>query len=214
MLNLLGGLDNFDNGLGAPVVTNKVSTAPAASNQDLLDLLGGLDLGGPIAPVSSPPISSTSLVNNNLANLLSSSTTQTSAPVPPSSNFLIDGFLGTAPTPPSNSILPSKLDFLLSNIFSILELQSVTAYEKNGLKVDFSFDRPIDNPNLMIVTLTANSSYGSTLSDFLFQAAVPKTFQLQMMPASSTVISSGSPVTQVMRILNPTKVSRLRRTLE
>jgi hypothetical protein len=35
---------------------------------------------------------------------------------------------------------------------------------------------------------------------------VPKTFQLQMMPASSTVINSGIPVTQVMRILNPTRV--------
>lgn len=71
--------------------------------------------------------------------------------------------------------------------------------------MDFSFDRPVDNPNLVIVTLTASSSYGSTLCDFLFQAAVPKTFQLQMMPASSTVINSGIPVTQVMRILNPTR---------
>ena len=93
--------------------------------------------------------------------------------------------------------------------FFFIELQNVTAYDKNGLRVDFSFDRPVDNPNLVIVTLTASSSYGSTVSDFLFQAAVPKTFQLQMMPASSTVINSGSPVTQVMRILNPSRVRYL-----
>ena len=98
------------------------------------------------------------------------------------------------------------------SIFECLELQNVTAYDKNGLRVDFSFDRPADNPNLVIVTLTANSSYGSTLSDFLFQAAVPKTFQLQMMPASSTVVSSSSPVTQVMRILNPTRVNICRQS--
>ncbi|KAK4011493.1 AP-1 complex subunit gamma-1 isoform X2 [Daphnia magna] len=196
LLNLLGGLDNFDNGPSAPVFTNsKASTAPSTSNLDLLDLLGGLDLSGSTlssAPISGPLMttptgsSTSSLVNNNLANLLSSPTTQMSAAVSNSSSFLIDGFLGTAPTPSP-------------------KLQNVTAYDKNGLKVDFSFDRPVDNPNLVIVTLTASSSYGSTLCDFLFQAAVPKTFQLQMMPASSTVINSGIPVTQVMRILNPTR---------
>lgn len=48
--------------------------------------------------------STSSLVNNNLANLLSSPTTQMSAAVSNSSSFLIDGFLGTAPTPsPSNN---------------------------------------------------------------------------------------------------------------
>jgi hypothetical protein len=40
--------------------------------------------------------------------------------------------------------------------------------------VDFSFDRPADNPHLVITTLTASSAFGLTLSDFLFQAAVPK----------------------------------------
>ena len=54
------------------------------------------------------------------------------------------------------------------------EFQSIVAYDKNGLRVDFSFDRSLDNPNLMMTTLTATSSYGATLSDFLFQAAVPK----------------------------------------
>ena len=89
----------------------------------------------------------------------------------------------------------------------IIEWQSITAYEKNGLRVDMAFDRPADNPNLVIATLTATPSpYGPSVSDFLFQAAVPKTFQLQMMPASGTLVSSSNPVTQVMRILNPTRV--------
>jgi len=50
----------------------------------------------------------------------------------------------------------------------------MTAYEKNGLRVDFAFDRPADNPHLVIATLTASSPFGMTLTDFLFQAAVPK----------------------------------------
>ena len=85
-------------------------------------------------------------------------------------------------------------------------MPSITAYEENGLRVDFSFDRPADNANLVVATLTATSSFGANLADFLFQAAVPKTFQLQMMPASGTLVTPANPVTQVMRILNPTRV--------
>ena len=106
LLNLLGGLDTFDS---MPItMTNKSpSSAPVASNLDLLDLLGGLDLGGP-PPTASPPMavgsSSASLVNNNLANLFSNqSPTPTQAPSSSSSsNFLTDGILGT-PTPPSKN---------------------------------------------------------------------------------------------------------------
>ena len=88
----------------------------------------------------------------------------------------------------------------------LAELPTVTAYERNGLRVDFSFDRPADNPLLVIVTLTATSTFGITLGDFLFQAAVPKTFQLQMMPASGSVIHANAPITQIMHVNNPTKV--------
>jgi hypothetical protein len=89
-------------------MTNKSpnSTAPASSNLDLLDLLGGLDLGGP-PPTTAAPMavgsSSASLVNNNLANLFSAQSptpVQVPSSTSSSSNFLIDGFLGT-PTPPS-----------------------------------------------------------------------------------------------------------------
>jgi len=157
--------------------TTKVNSGPS-SNLDLLDLLGGLDL-------TPTPMPTTNVVNNNLTNLLSNSPLHS---IPPTNNFLMDGLLGS----------PSV---------TLPKFQSIVAYDKNGLRVDFSFDRPLDNPNLMMTTLTATSSYGATLSDFLFQAAVPKTFQLQIMPASGTLISGTCPVTQVMRITNPTKAA-------
>jgi len=175
LLNLLGGMDNFD-GISSPPVS-KVNSAPS-TNMDLLDLLGGLDL-------TASPMPATNVVNNNLTNLLSNSPLHS---IPPTNSFLMDGLLG------SPSITSPKF-------------QSIVAYDKNGLRVDFSFDRSLDNPNLMMTTLTATSSYGATLSDFLFQAAVPKTFQLQIMPASGTLISGTCPVTQVMRITNPTKAA-------
>jgi len=109
LLDLLGGLDQFDQGLMPSTAKSPVAagTAPAPSNQGLFDLLGGLDLSG---TSSQPAMPSSNLVNNNLANLFTSSST-TSTVIPPSSNnssnnFLIDGFLGgssTTPSPPPPS---------------------------------------------------------------------------------------------------------------
>ena len=89
-----------------PVTNKSPNSTPAAasSNLDLLDLLGGLDLGGPaqpVVPIVPAAQSQASLVNNNLANLFSAQS-PTPMQVPTSSNFLIDGFLDT-PSPPSKT---------------------------------------------------------------------------------------------------------------
>ena len=107
----------------------------------------------------------------------------------------------------------------------------MTAFEKNGLKLDFAFER-IDPTNLSI-TMSASNSKPSPLTDFVFQAAVPKvchadvsqveveverschwlvfsfqSFQLQMLSPSGNFLapnSSGS-VTQQIKVTNPQKV--------
>lgn len=51
----------------------------------------------------------------------------------------------------------------------------MTAFEKNGLKIVFSFQRP--NPadlSSVTVTLKASNANVAAISDFIFQAAVPK----------------------------------------
>ena len=48
----------------------------------------------------------------------------------------------------------------------------MTAFEKNGLKLDFAFER-VDPTNLSI-TMSASNAKPSPLTDFVFQAAVPK----------------------------------------
>ena len=63
---------------------------------------------------------------------------------------------------------------LLVCCFPSLGIPSITAFEKNGLLVKFSFERdPLDS-TVYHITLTATNSTPLPFTDFLFQAAVPK----------------------------------------
>lgn len=55
-----------------------------------------------------------------------------------------------------------------------IDLPSITAYEKNGLKIVFSLERLPENPNMTVITMSAMNETLNTMSEFLFQAAVPK----------------------------------------
>ena len=50
----------------------------------------------------------------------------------------------------------------------------MTAFEKNGLKVDFDFERSPSNPAVTAIALSATNSSSFPMTDFIFQAAVPK----------------------------------------
>uniref|UniRef100_A0A8C2BHE4 AP-1 complex subunit gamma n=1 Tax=Cyprinus carpio TaxID=7962 RepID=A0A8C2BHE4_CYPCA len=83
----------------------------------------------------------------------------------------------------------------------------MTAYNKNGLIIEFTFERSNPNPNIAVITIHATNSTEADMTEFVFQAAVPKTFQLQLLSPSSNVVpafNQGS-VTQVIRVLNPQK---------
>uniref|UniRef100_A0A8B9HXM8 AP-1 complex subunit gamma n=1 Tax=Astyanax mexicanus TaxID=7994 RepID=A0A8B9HXM8_ASTMX len=78
----------------------------------------------------------------------------------------------------------------------------------NGLKIEFTFERSNPNPNISVITIHASNSTEADMTDFVFQAAVPKTFQLQLLSPSSNIVpalNQGS-VTQVIRVLNPQKL--------
>lgn len=53
-------------------------------------------------------------------------------------------------------------------------IPSITAYNKNGLKIDFSFERSNTNPSVTVITIQASNSTELDMTDFVFQAAVPK----------------------------------------
>uniref|UniRef100_A0A672NMV3 AP-1 complex subunit gamma-1-like n=1 Tax=Sinocyclocheilus grahami TaxID=75366 RepID=A0A672NMV3_SINGR len=77
-----------------------------------------------------------------------------------------------------------------------------------GLSIQSSAHfRANPNPNIAVITIHATNSTEADMTEFVFQAAVPKTFQLQLLSPSSNVVpalNQGS-VTQVIRVLNPQK---------
>ncbi len=51
----------------------------------------------------------------------------------------------------------------------------MTAFENNGLKINFAFEKVPGNPsNVVSIMVTATNSLAFPMTDFVFQAAVPK----------------------------------------
>ncbi|ETE68166.1 AP-1 complex subunit gamma-1 [Ophiophagus hannah] len=167
------------------------SLPPASQANDLLDLLGSND----ITPViSTAPSSKAASAGGELLDLLGdlNPTTGPAAPAPqiPQPPFLLDGLSS-----------PSIFNDIPSGI------PPITAYNKNGLKIDFAFERSNTNPSVTVITIQASNSTDVDMTDFVFQAAVPKTFQLQLLSPSSSSIpafNTGT-ITQVIKVLNPQK---------
>uniref|UniRef100_A0A8C5BIT8 AP-1 complex subunit gamma n=1 Tax=Gadus morhua TaxID=8049 RepID=A0A8C5BIT8_GADMO len=111
------------------------------------------------------------------------------------------------PTKPPSS--GGELLDLLGDL-SLTGIPSMTAYNKNGLKIEFTFERATPNPNIAVITIHASNTTDADMTEFVFQAAVPKTFQLQLLSPSSNVVPAlnQGTVTQVIRVLNPQKVTR------
>uniref|UniRef100_UPI00358F5711 AP-1 complex subunit gamma-1 n=1 Tax=Myxine glutinosa TaxID=7769 RepID=UPI00358F5711 len=179
------------NGEAEPMERVPVAVHLPSTNEvsDLLDLLGGNEDApsqprGPSAPAG------------DLLTLLDGLDIQAPA-------------LGTAFTPQPPTFLLDNLASIPSDAFNNAHpaIPPVVAYEKGGLRIDFAFERSNTNPNVTIITLHASNSTDADVSDFVFQAAVPKTFQLQLLSPSSNVIpakNSGG-ISQVIKVLNPQK---------
>uniref|UniRef100_A0A8C7TS30 AP-1 complex subunit gamma n=1 Tax=Oncorhynchus mykiss TaxID=8022 RepID=A0A8C7TS30_ONCMY len=103
--------------------------------------------------------------------------------------------------------LSRKWTYLI--LFLSEAIPPMTAYSKNGLKIEFTFERANPNPNIAVITIHATNTTEADMTEFVFQAAVPKTFQLQLLSPSSNIVpalNQGS-VTQVIRVLNPQKLT-------
>lgn len=61
------------------------------------------------------------------------------------------------------------------NLYMYLFIFSeLVAYEKSGLRINFSVERLVDTPNMIVINVVANNDTSSPFTEFLFQAAVPK----------------------------------------
>nr|XP_060644261.1 AP-1 complex subunit gamma-1 [Anolis sagrei ordinatus] len=183
-------------GEGEPTVLETkpppTSLQPTSQANDLLDLLGSNDISLviPTAPPTKP-----ASAGGELLDLLGDLNPTTGPPVPAPQisqpPFLLDGLS----SPP------------IFNEIAAAGIPPITAYNKNGLKIDFAFERSNTNPSITVITIQASNNTEVDMTDFVFQAAVPKTFQLQLLSPSSSVIpafNTGT-ITQVIKVLNPQK---------
>ncbi|XP_052229804.1 AP-1 complex subunit gamma-1-like isoform X2 [Dreissena polymorpha] len=173
----------------------KSPTSTQTESQNILDLLG--DMGGltvipnqtPIAPAKNEPVDLLSLLDD-VAVL--NNTGISKPPVPVGSGDLLGGLLGS-----STSIMNGN-----SNVSA-----PMMAFNKNGLMIEFRCERDNNSPTSSLINVKASNASPSQMEDFVFQAAVPKSFQLQLQPPSGTSLpplNSGT-VTQVIKINNAQK---------
>uniref|UniRef100_A0A8C8BVK4 AP-1 complex subunit gamma n=1 Tax=Oncorhynchus tshawytscha TaxID=74940 RepID=A0A8C8BVK4_ONCTS len=122
-------------------------------------------------------------------------------------NDLLDLLGGNDVVPVIQTTLPTKPASAGGELLDLLGDLSLSTYSKNGLKIEFTFERANPNPNIAVITIHATNTTEADMTEFVFQAAVPKTFQLQLLSPSSNIVpalNQGS-VTQVIRVLNPQK---------
>lgn len=151
---------------------------PGAAN-DVLDLLGSLDSGGGVASAAIVANESSAKTSNDLNSLdslfgsVNSSNSAQATPAPAS--IPVASTNGTATTASNNLFDIASFPIADSAANSEMEkIPPITAYEKNGLRLEFNFEKATDNPSLIVITLIASNSNPLPIEDFLFQAAVPK----------------------------------------
>ncbi|XP_063225377.1 AP-1 complex subunit gamma-1 isoform X2 [Bacillus rossius redtenbacheri] len=113
-----------------------------------------------------------------------------------------------APAVQSNGMFQNPgflVDGLLSNQPVTNSIPDITAFEKNGLKITFSMERQQDATSSIAISMLAVNQSTDPFSEFLFQAAVPKTFQLQMLSPSGTLLPPAGQITQVLKVTNPNR---------
>ena len=59
-------------------------------------------------------------------------------------------------------------------LFSVLA--PLVAFNKNGLVIEFRCERDNNSPTVSVINVKASNASPSQMSEFLFQAAVPKVF--------------------------------------
>ncbi|KAH9495806.1 ARF-binding protein [Bulinus truncatus] len=91
------------------------------------------------------------------------------------------------------------------------DIPSVTAYEKNNLKVMIHFTKDRPRPDVITMVISTISTNSSPISGFVLQAAVPKVMKVKLQPPSATDFPAYNPIlspaaiTQVMLVANPRK---------
>lgn len=124
---------------------------------------------------------------------------------------LLDGTSGAAQPPPPLEPSSEGTSVHLLDLPCVspapASIPNLKVFEREGLQLTLSFVRAPGTPALLLIMVTAINTSEADVTHFVCQAAVPKSFQLQLQaPSGDTVPAQGGlPVTQLLRILNPKK---------
>ncbi|KAM4891790.1 ADP-ribosylation factor-binding protein GGA2 [Sylvia borin] len=120
---------------------------------------------------------------------------------------------------PAASLHPASFDASLENVFVPLisvtpsTICPLTVYDRNGFKAMLHFSREPapGRPDVLVMVLSMLSTSAHPIKDIVFQAAVPKTMQIKLQPASGSELPAFNPllpptvVSQVLLLANPHK---------
>ncbi|CAF1214755.1 unnamed protein product [Didymodactylos carnosus] len=175
---------NGDNNQTSPITETLTVNPKPPTEENLLKLLDEIQ----------PTVTNGVSNDNNILGLFNNNSATPSATYP-----LEDLLFGGTQSTPQVKNHSANVNSTIPNM---------TVIDKNGLQVIFSFER--NDPNITI-TLRASNATSSPISSFLFKAAVPKTFNLELLSPSGTDIppnNSGN-IRQIIKLSNPNK-ERLR----
>lgn len=186
--------ENLLNGVSDEGDVQKENKKNLQESQNILDIL---DVGSPTQPTQPPPKSGV----NDLLDILGDVANVTSSTAPVS-------IPNTQPVPMGNDLMDLLGGSPISNQMNGGNgFPPMTAFNKNGLLVEFLIEKDISDPDVTSINIKATNSTQSPMSEFVFQAAVPKSFHLQLNPPSGNSVppaNSGS-VTQLIKVKNPSK---------
>ncbi|KAL4078785.1 adaptin N terminal region-domain-containing protein [Scleroderma yunnanense] len=202
--------------MGVVSENKPVGSTRATKDADLL----GDDVTSPTSQINGQPVQ-----NNQdlLAEIFGSNPSTTSAsPQPPSSQkTTVQDILGLFDTPTPLMTAPAVAS-TSSSSFSLLQTQpqpaptpqptqppaaprltSYTAYAKNELKITLTPQTSAARPGVVNIMARFQVTGSNAASGLNFQAAVPKSQQLQMLPMSSPDVLPGAIESQQMRVIAP-----------
>ncbi|KAK1116602.1 hypothetical protein K0M31_018222 [Melipona bicolor] len=117
-----------------------------------------------------------------------------------------------------NSVIPeleikslTDINISLQDIKPGINPPMTVIEEKNGITVVLHFARDNPREDVFVVVITTMSKNSKPLTDYLFQAVVPKKCKCRLQPPSGTGLPAHNPflppsaITQIMLIANPTK---------
>ncbi|KAH7924286.1 Adaptor protein complex AP-1 gamma subunit [Leucogyrophana mollusca] len=180
-----------------------VNGQPVQNNQDLLlEIFGSTPAAASPTPSGRAPSLSPQPQKNSVQDILG---------LFDSSPSLASGVASPAPGPSTNS--PSAFSLPQTQTPSrppqqqaaapASRLASYTAYDKNELKITLTPQTSAARPGVVKILARFQVTGSTAISGLNFQAAVPKSQQLQMLPMSNPDVQPGATETQQMQVIAP-----------